>query len=128
MSKKGSYHTYQGDFHPSEYIRLLYDLLREQKTGVLSLVGPRKKYQMQVIAGHIVGASGGSKQTLSRSLVELDILNETELIRAQAWAGDGGSIENALIELGVMTQEEMNESAEMLLASQIHHHHVDRMV
>ncbi len=88
---------------------MIFDLLEEQATGVLTLKRGRVKKEIYVILGHPVGAESNIRtESLGHYLVAKRVLDESQHQRAQATAKEKHvSLMEAIVELGWLNETDV---------------------
>ena len=107
--QKTNLHQTVGEHNPEVYVRLLYELCKSKKSGVLSIHGSQKVHQLMLVEGFVVAAQGDFIAPLTTSLQEAGLTTAADLSRVEQQDQQSLSIEDLLLALGVLTADELNE-------------------
>jgi len=98
-----------GDLANRPLASMIFDLLEEQTTGVLTLKRGRVKKEIYIILGHPVGAESNIRtESLGHYLVAKRVIDESQHQRAQATAKEKHvSLMEAIVQLGWLNETDI---------------------
>ena len=98
-----------GEFTPVAYLQILFSLLREKKSGLLSIQDSRAHHQFILIDGEIRSSISTNQIPRGKQIVGAGLVSENDLLQAQAKVGDHQSIDESLVEMGFVSHEALVE-------------------
>jgi CheY-like chemotaxis protein/tetratricopeptide (TPR) repeat protein len=105
----GAIQKLAGDLANRPLASMIFDLLEEQATGVLTLKRGRVKKEIYVILGHPVGAESNIRtESLGHYLVAKNVIDKGQLQRAQATSKEKRvSLMEAIVQLGWLNETDV---------------------